>query len=275
MWFFNYSWGKIFESIFFPFRHLNPWWGMIFISLLTGLFMLAVFKYTSNQKGISQVKNKIKAHLLEIRLFKDNFALSLKAQGNILRYNLKYISYSFKPMLVMIIPLILILIQLNLWFGYHSLEPGQKAIVKVKLKKEYNPLDLKLKIDPSPGFRVDSPPLRIEEEKEVNWRIQAKKKGIYSLVIKVDNQSYQKNVAISQNSLTKISPAKVNKNFWAELLYPGEQPLSSDSPLESIEITYSSKKMNLFGLHLHWLIVYFVLSIIFGFGLKGFLKVQI
>lgn len=275
MWIFNYIWGKIFEFLFFPFRNLSPWLGMIFISLLTGLFMLVVFKYTSNQKGINQVKNKIKAHLLEIRLFKDNFSLSLKAQGNILRYNLKYISYSFKPMLVMIIPLILILIQLNLWFGYHSLVSGQKAIVKVKLKSEYNPLDLKLKIEPSPGFVVDSPPLRIEEEKEINWRIQAKKKGIYPLIIKVDNNNYQKKVAIGQNSLTKISPAKVNQNIWAELLYPGEKPLSSESPLKSIEITYSSKKMNLFGLHLHWLIVYFALSIIFGFGLKGFLRVEI
>jgi len=237
--------------------------------------MLVVFRYTSNQEGIRRVKNKIKAHLLEIRLFKDNFALSLKAQGNILRNNLKYISYSFKPMLIMIIPLILILIQLNFWFGYQSLEPGQKAIVKVKLKNEYNPLDLKFKLTPSPGFLIDSPPLRIEEEKEVNWRLQAKKKGVYNLVIKVNNQEYKKSIAISQNSLTKISPAKVNKNFWAELLYPGEKPLPSDSPLKSIEITYNSKQMNIFGWHIHWLIAYFVLSIIFGFGLKGFLKVEI
>ncbi len=275
MWIFNSIWSKIFELLFFPFRNLSPWLGMIFISLITGIFMLVVFRYTSNQEGIRKVKNKIKAHLLEIRLFKDNFALSLKAQGNILRNNLKYISYSFKPMLVMIIPLILILIQLNLWFGYQSLEPGEKAIVKVKLKNEYNPLDLKLKVAPSPGFLIDSPPLRIEEEKEVNWRLQAKKKGVYNLVIKVNNQEYKKSIAISQNSLTKISPAKVNKNFWAELLYPGEKPLLSDSPLKSIEITYKLKKMNLFGWHIHWLIVYFVLSIIFGFGLKGFLKVQI
>ena len=275
MWTFNSVWGKVFEFLFYPFRSLSPWVGMILISFLTGIFMLIVFRYTSNQEGIKQVKNKIKAHLLEIRLFKDNFVLSLKAQGNILRYNLKYISYSFKPMLIMIIPLILILSQLNLWFGYQSLEPGEQAILKVKLKNEYNPLNLKIKVESSPGFLITSPPLRIEEEREVNWRLQAKKKGLYNLVLKINSHEYIKRVDISQNSLSKISPIKVNKNFLAELLYPGEKPLPSDSPLKSIEITYDSKNMNLFGWHIHWLIVYFVLSIIFGFGLKGFLKVEI
>jgi hypothetical protein len=33
--------------------------------------------------------------------------------------------------------------------------------------------------------------------------------------------------------------------------------------------------MDLFGRHLHWLVVYFVLSIIFGFAFKGVFKVEI
>ena len=33
--------------------------------------------------------------------------------------------------------------------------------------------------------------------------------------------------------------------------------------------------MSLFGLHIHWLIVYFILSIAFGYGFKGLFKVEI
>ncbi|NOR12743.1 MAG: hypothetical protein GQ545_05770, partial [Candidatus Aminicenantes bacterium] len=111
MWTFNRVFGKIFDLLFIPFRDMNPWVGMIIISFLTGLLMLVIFRYTSNQAGIKKAKNKIKAHLLELRLYKDSLGLSLKAQGNILLANLKYITHSFKPMLVMIIPVILILIQ--------------------------------------------------------------------------------------------------------------------------------------------------------------------
>lgn len=275
MWVVNSVFNKIFDLLFFPFHSLSPWFGMVFISLLTGFFMLFVFRYTSNQEGIRKVKNKIKAYLFEIRLFKENFGLSLRAQGKILRHNLKYIGYSFKPMLVMIIPLILIIIQLNSWFGYRSLVPRERAILKVKLKKDFNPLDLDFSIKSSPGFVIDSPPLRIEEEREIDWRLRADKKGVYNLVLKLNNQALKKRIAIRQNSLSKISPMKVQKNILAELLNPGEAPLPSDSPIKAIEITYPSKRMNLFGWHIHWLIVYFVLSIIFGYSFKGFLKIQI
>jgi len=275
MWIFNSVFGKIFEYFFYPFSNLSPWIGMISISFLTGLFMLFIFRFTSNQKGIRKVKNKIKAHLLELRLFQDSLVLSFKAQGNILRYNLKYISYSAKPMLIMIIPLILILIQLNLWFGYKALSPGEKAILKVKLKENFSLLDLDISIESSPGYEIETPPLRIEEERELDWRLRAGKKGVHDLVLILNGQKFKKKMAVAQAQLNKLSPTKVQRNFIAEIMNPGEAPLPSDSTLEAIEIVYPSKNMNFFGWQIHWLIVYFALSIIFGFAFKSLFGVEI
>lgn len=275
MWIFNSIFGKIFEFIFIPFRNLSPWVGMTLISLLTGLLMLLIFRYTSNQEGIRKVKNKIKAHLLELRLFKDSLALSLKAQGNILRSNIKYIGYSGKPLLVMIIPVILILIQLNFWFAYQSLRPGEVTILKVKLQEGQNILGLDLKVEPPPSLAIETPPLRIEEQQEINWRLRAKEEGIHILAFKINGQSFTKKVAVAQKPLTRISPLKVQQNFIDELFNPGEAPLSKDLPVKSIEVKYPDKNMNLFGWHIHWIIVYFVLSIIIGFALKGVFKVEI
>jgi len=282
MWIFNSVFGKIFELIFFPFLSMSPWIGMILISFLTSLLMLFVFRFTSNQKGIRQVKNKIKAHLLELRLFKDSLSLSLKAQGNILRYNLKYIGYSAKPLLVMIIPLILILVQLNLWFGYDALTPGQKTILKVKLEEGNSPLNINLAIEPSSGFDIETPPLRIEEEREINWRLNAREKGVHDLILIATNQRLTKKVSIAQKPLSKISPLKVRRNFIDELLNPGESPFSGDLPIKTIELKYPAKNMNLFGWNIPWLwsippwlVIYFALSIIFGFAFKGIFKVEI
>ena len=272
---FNSIFSKIFDLLFVPFRNLSPWISMALISLLTGLLMLLIFRYTSNQQGIRRVKNKIKAHLLEMRLYKDNLSISLQAQGNIFLANMRYLSYSLKPLLVMIIPLVLILIQLNFWFYYKSLAPGETAILKTTLKESYNPLDVAFKIEPSSGITIDTPPLRIEEENEIAWRITAKEAGIHSLNIQIEGTTYSKTVAVAQKGLFKISPLRVQRTFIDEMMNPVEPPLPGDSPLKSIEITYSSKKMNLFGFHIHWLIAYFILSIIFGFALKGILKVEI
>jgi len=275
MWFFNSILNKFFDLLFLPFRHLDAWFGMVFISVLTGLLMLFIFRLTSNQAGIKNVKDKIKAHLLELRLFKDNLNISLRAQGRILRYNLRYILYSFKPMLVMIIPLILILVQLNFWFGYEPLRPGESAILKVKLEESANPLELPVTLEPPAGLVVETPALRVEEQREIDWRIRAASGGVHDLNLKIGGQSITKSVAVGFGPLDRISPVKVKRGFFDEVLYPGEKPLPSSGPIKSVEISYPPKRMNLFGLRLHWLIAYFALSIIFGFALKKPFKVEI
>ena len=275
MWIFNSLFGKIFVVLFWPFLNMNPWIGMFLVSFLTGLLMLFIYKHTSNQEGLRKVKNKIKAHLLELRLFKDNLSVSLRAQGNILRTNLKYIGYSLKPLLVMIIPVVLILIQLNFWFAYDSLQSGQDTILRVKLGEGIPLLDTEVEIKTDSGILLETPPLRIEESSEINWRIRANKDGIHRISIWVEGQDYTKTVSVGQKTLSRISPLRTRKNFLKELFYPTESPLPKEGPVETIEITYPPRNLALFGGHIHWLIVYFLLSIIIGFSLKGFFKVEI
>jgi uncharacterized membrane protein (DUF106 family) len=275
MWTFNKFFGKIFDLLFIPFRSMNPWVGMVIVSFLTGLLMLVIFRYTSNQAGIKKIKNKIKAHLLELRLYKDSLGLSMKAQGNILLANLKYITHSFKPLLVMIVPVILILIQMNFWFGYESLKPGEQTLLKVKLEEGYNPLQTDLVLEPAPEIVIETPPLRIEEYNEINWRISSQKSGIHHVDVVVAGKKITKTIATDTKPLSKLSPIKYRKKFVDELFYPVEAPISKDFPVKSIEVLYPAKRLNLFGFNVHWLIAYFALSIIFGFAFKGIFKVEI
>lgn len=272
---FNTVFGSLFDIIFYFFRGMHPWVGMIVISFLTALLMLAVYRFSSNQEGIRNVKNKIKAHLLELRLFKDDLVTTFKAQGSLLRYNFRYIGYAFMPMLVMIVPLILIIIQLEFWFDYRSLHPGEQALLKVKLNEKYDPLDLDISLEPPPGIVIETPPVRIAEEREVSWRLKVTENGIHDLIVLASGEPISKRVAVGGVPLAQISPVKVQKGFLDELLYPAESPIPKDSPLKRIEISYPFERMNFFGWHLHWLIPYFVLSIIIGFALKGFFKIEI
>lgn len=275
MWTFNKFFGKIFDLLFIPFRSMNPWVGMVIVSFLTGLLMLVIFRYTSNQAGIKKVKNKIKAHLLELRLYKDSLGLSMKAQGNILLANLKYITHSFKPLLVMIVPVILILIQMNFWFGYESLKPGEQTLLKVKLEEGYNPLQTDLVLEPAPEIVIETPPLRIEEYSEINWRISSQKSGIHHVDVVVAGKKISKTIATDTKPLSKLSPIKHRKKFVDELFYPVEAPIAKDFPVKSIEVLYPAKRLNFLGFDIHWLIAYFALSIIFGFAFKGIFKVEI
>ncbi|MEW5901650.1 MAG: hypothetical protein AB1715_09335 [Acidobacteriota bacterium] len=271
----NSFFGQVFAVLFLPFRALGPWWGMGFISLLTGLLMLLIYRLTSNQQGIRKVKDKIKAHLLELRLFQHNLSVTLRAQGQILHANFRYLGLNLKPLVVMILPLILILAQLNLWFGCDPLAVGQAAILKVKLEPGVNPLEMDFALEAPPQVLVETPPLRVEESREVDWRIRAAAEGYFSLTVRAGSQSFEKNVAVGGRSLARISALKVKSSFVDEILYPGEKPLPGQSRIESIEVAYAAKRLNLVGLRIHWLVAYLGLSIVFGFVLKRPFKVEI
>ncbi len=275
MWFFNSVVGKIFDILFLPFRGLSPWVAMMIVSFLTGLLMLFIFRQTSNQEGIRRIKNKIKAHLLELRLYKHSLSQQWTSQGKILSANFKYLSYALKPMLVMVIPVMLILIQLNLWFGSHSFDIGDKALVKLKLAEGTNPLQADIRLEVPPGIAVETPPLRIEDEREIDWRLRALEKGIYNILFRYRDETFTKSVAVEQNRLSKIAALKPGKGWLEQAFNPGEKPLPKNTPIESVEISYPSQRMNLFGWRIHWLIAYFGLSIVFGFAFKGVFKVEI
>ena len=131
----NTVFNVIFSVLFLPLNRLSPIWGLTIFSLITGLLMIVIFKRVSNQEGIRRVKNHIKAHLLELRLYKDSAGLSLVAMKDIFISNGKYLGLALRPMLVLMIPVIIIIIQLAARFEYRTLSVGETTIVRTTVIK--------------------------------------------------------------------------------------------------------------------------------------------
>ena len=219
--------------------------------------------------------HRIKAHLLELRLYKDNMRITLSAQAAILRANLAYMGANLRPLAVMIIPLVLILAQLSLWFDRAPLAPGQDTLVKVGFDKAVDPVTLDLALEPPPGIEVTSPAVRIPDESEAVWRLQAVSPGAGRLVVRVGRLSVEKDVAVDGGKLARLSALASRGSFWKRLLYPGEPPLPTATPVRTIEVLYPAANLTAFGLRVHWLVAYLALSIVFGFALKGVFRVEI
>jgi uncharacterized membrane protein (DUF106 family) len=271
----NLVFGRVVDLIMLPFRGLSPWFGMTAVSLLTALLMLEVYKLTSNQAAIRRAKDRIKAHLLELRLFKDNMRVTLAAQGAILKANFAYMAANLKPLAVMIVPLVLVLAQLSLWFDRAPLRPGDETLVKAGLETTADPVGLGLELEPPPGLEITAPPVRIPDQNEVVWRVKALAPGTGRLLLRAGGQAVEKSVTIDGKPLTKVSTLASRGSFWKRLLYPGEPPLPKGTPVRTIEVLYPAKTLTAFGLRVHWLVAYLVLSIAFGFAFKGVFKVEI
>lgn len=263
---------SFFDILFRPFGGLSPVWGLLAISVVTGIVMVIIFKFTSNQTAIRRTKDKISAYFLEVRLYKDDLSLMLDAQRRILRTNLTYMKYSLMPMLVMIVPVVLILIQLGIRYENRPLKPGDSALVKLKFDEPIESLDVAVSADS--GLQLETPLLRIPEEREIDFRIGAVEKGDHQFTLRVNENQITIPVPVG-NSLKPVYPERTKAAFSAALLSPGQKPLPADCPLISFNMLLPKRQLKLLGMNVHWLIFFFIVSIIAGYSLKGVFKVEV
>ena len=261
------------DGLLYPFCDLPPIVGLTAVSLLTSIGLLIVFKHTSNQKELEDVKRKIHAGLFEIRLYNDDFRSIMRAQRGILRANLTYMRYSMAPMIWTLPPLILLIAQLQFHYGYAGLTPGQEVLLKVEFSEGAYGGDEKppYAVTTPEGLHLDDLAVWIPTLGEMAWRLTADAPGNYELEIRNGTEdttaTATKTVRVT-DSVVRRSPFKV-RGFLNELIYPAETSLPSDGAIESITVTYPEVNVDVFGFELHWMIVYFVLSIVFAFILRG------
>ena len=259
----------VFDALLYPFSDLPAIVGLSVVSLLTAIGLLVVFKHTSNQKALEDVKRKIHASLFEIRLYNDDFRAIMRAQPDILRNNLTYMRYSVTPMLWTLPPLVLVIAQLQFHYGYDNLRVGRDTLLQVRLAQGAHSDDAKphLEVDAPEGLKLDQPAVWIPSLGEMAWRFTTESPGDYELTIRNGAAAATKTVRVTDR-IVRRSPVRV-RGFLDGLLYPAEPPLPRDGPFESIAVTYPEASIDVFGFEIHWMIVFFVLSIVFAFALRG------
>ena len=263
----------VFDALLLPFRSLPPIVGLLVVSLVAAIGMLLVFKATSNQALLDAVKRQIHACLFEIRLFSDDLPAILRAQGEILKHNAKYLALSIVPMLWMMVPLLFVVAQLQFHYGYRGLRPGEDFIVKARLKEDAAARPA-ARLEAPAGLEVSTPAVWVPSERELAWRLRAQQWGDYELKLNVDGQEYSKTAQVSPQ-VRRRSPERLEPTFLNQLLYPAEPPLPKESPLASIALSYPEASVSIFGWQLNWLVAFFLLSIAFAFALRRRLGVTI
>ena len=260
----------LFDAVLYPFRGMPSIVGLTVISIVVSIGMLLVFKKTSNQERLAAVKRKIHAGLFEIRLFNDDVRAIFRAQGHILRHNLSYLRYSAAPLLWLLPPFVLIVAQLQFHYGYRGLEPGEPVLLEVELTESAVAGGGKpqVTLELPDGLRLDSPSVWIPTESEMSWRLVAERPGDYEIGVRVADASVVKRV-VSDDRVLRRSPNRHTGGFWDALIWPAEPPLPDDGPVAEIRLAYPDADVWFLGLRLHWLVVFFILTIVFAFALRN------
>jgi hypothetical protein len=258
----------IIAGILSPFSGHNAMMSLVPLSVLLGIAMLWVFRRTSNQVAIRKVKSELQAHLYEMRLFTDEPLLIWKAQWGLLKANVRYLAMMLVPALVLTIPMVLIFAQLECFYGYAPLEPGQEAIVTVQMKGEGGQAPVLRAPD---GISVDSPAIRMDGGQQISWRIRALRPVTGDMQFVFPDATVEKSVQAGPGpqyvSVRRVSSAL--DLIW----HPAERRLHA-GPVDWIELRYPVATVHALGLDLHWLIWMLIFSMVSGLVLKQRFRVS-
>jgi uncharacterized membrane protein (DUF106 family) len=247
---------------------------VVMLSVVVGLLMIVLFGYTSDQKAIGIAKDQLKAHLLAVRLYRDQLQVVMGSYGKILRGTGRYLKLAFKPLLYVIIPITLLIVQLDRYLGLTPIHTNTPFLVSARVN---NPEALdSVSIDLPPEITASAPPVHVAADNEVVWRLVASQEGSYDVKIAVGGQGASKTVRVS-SQLARVSPERLRGHFWERMFSSGESALPANSAIESIAVDYPERNipLGIAGYEMNWIWLFFILSMIAGFIFKELLGIQV
>jgi uncharacterized membrane protein (DUF106 family) len=270
----------VFDWLQWPLAGLPAVVGVLVWSIPVGVFALWVFGKTSNQDRIAAVKRKIYAGLFEIRLFNDDLRAIMRAQKEIFGHVLHYQALALKPMIFILPPLVLVMVQLHQFYGFKGFEPGEELLLTVQLDPETVTTGQRpeVALEMPDGVHAVMDPVWVPSLAQLTWRLGIDDWGDYELVIKIDGTSVEKQLRAT-DKLVRLSPERPPRSFMGQLEWPSEQPLDSDGRVHSITATYRDGAVSFLGWDFEWsfawMVVFFILTMVVALVLRKPMGVEL
>ena len=264
MEFFNSVITSLFSLSLQPLAGASPLWGLSILSIVAGIVLVIIYGRISNQSALKTVKKRITAGIYESVLFRHDLPTSLKAQGGMLIGGARYFALAVPPLIVLLIPSLVILAQLNLRYGARSLQIGEQAIISVALNDEDALFETELH-STSEALQL-TPPLRDLNSQSVSWRVDSVSGGNSSpldLTLSVNGNSVKQPIYTGLQPVTL--PTAHYTSPWWQFLYPGatvQEELRQH--VNAITISYPEQELAIAGVAVHWLLFFVIVSIASG-----------
>lgn len=271
----------LFDGIDLALGWLGSFWVVVLVSALTGVLFILAFPHVSAQSWIKKVKDRIKYNLLSIRIYQDNLGSVMKSTAGTLGWNFAYLAMNLIPMVVLAAPFMVIWFQLNSLYAFRPLQPGDERLVVVDLKPGTDPAAVQLAA-PAGGWKLLQGPVPLpDREPKLLFTLAAEETGSYALQLSHGGETVTKQLEIGTDPrrLARVRTSAPLALFAAgqdPIVYFGEQVLPKESFVRTVQIEYPHAPLGPFGGgEITIMLVFVVVSLIVGFGLKGVFGVEI
>jgi hypothetical protein len=221
------------------------------VSALAGAAIAWIFEVGSSRRALRLARRRMRAHLLAMRLFGGDPVVVLGSQGRLLAWSARYMALLLPPFLLVAIPLFFAWDSLDAVWGRAPLAPADTAVVTARVRGELSGAQLIV-----PAFlAVESPPVRVPDEREVSWRVRVRQAG-------------------AGEATVRIGTGRAGQ--WIEarpgLHYLPERTALSGGPIEWIEVRYPRAYPSLVGVSADWVVWFCLISSVTALALRGRLR---
>jgi uncharacterized membrane protein (DUF106 family) len=244
---------NLLNPIFSPLLNLPTLWAVIILSFLISLIITIVYKYTTDQNLMKDLKDEMKEFQKQIKELKKEPERAMEVQKKSMQTNMKYMMQSMKSTLFSIFPIIIIFGWMSANFAYDPILPGQDFTTTVYFQDNSGE---SIEISVPDGMIVEGNFRKSIKDKEVKWVLNGEE-GEYLIEYTINGNKYNKEVLITEEKRYREPSKRVN-----------------DGVVRIIEIDNKEKKvLNLFGWKLGWLGAYIIFSILFSIVIRKIIKV--
>jgi hypothetical protein len=250
--------GVAFDGLVAVFGWMGPGGSLVVLSTLLGVVMLLAFKWIGEPGALEAAMAKMQAYMMEMRLFDREPALVFGAMGRLFWWNFKLFAALLRPVLVATLPMILLFIQMDHYYGMRPLEVGESAVVTAKFDDGaafYGPIQL----TSEPGVSVETLGVRSPERGIISWRVRAQENGVSLLTLMVGEEEVTKTVTVG-DELQRVSKRRATQTADV-MLYPIEPRIPTAS-VAWVDVRYPTISVSILGIPMHWLVWLFIISLV-------------
>ncbi len=244
---------NLLNPVFFPLLSLPTIWAVVLLSFFISLIVTVLYKYTTDQNLMKQLKEEMKEFQKEIKELKKEPQKAMEVQKKAMQTNMKYMMHSMRSTLYSILPLIIIFSWMNAHLAYDPILPGQDFTTTVTFEKNAKGM---IELSVPDGVTINGEAKKEVKDGMVKWILNGKE-GEYLLEYAFGGKIYSHEVLVTKKNIYNTPIKKIG-----------------DGNVNFIEVEHKPKQLaNLGFMKIGWLGTYILLSILFSILIRKVIKV--
>ncbi len=241
--------------------NLPPLAAILVLSVIISAVTTVVYKYTTNQKVMKEIKDDVKRMQAEIRTTKEP-GRAAQLQKEMMKRSMQQMNSSWKSMLVTIIPLFLLFGWMQTHLAYNPISPGEEFTATAYFAQE---AEGNITLSATKSLNILTEPVQEIKGGKAAWSLKGEKEGSYTLSYSFENELYTQNILVT-NEFRYESP-----------ILAKPKSIKKDSRVERIVINLKSLQpfgdVALLGWKPGWLATYIIFSIVTSILFRKWLKI--